>query len=48
MFSLSTYYARKGFLAFFYRNYPQINEVGKPDHMAMFWFMRLSDGLLCT
>ena len=24
---------------FFNRNYPQINEVGKSDHMAMFWFM---------
>ena len=30
---ISTYYARKGFWAF-YRNYPQINEVGKSDHVV--------------
>ena len=31
---ISTFYARKGSWAFLDRNYPQINEVRKPDHMT--------------
>ena len=31
---ISTYYVRKGSCSSFYLNYPQINKIGKSDHMS--------------